>query len=343
MGIISTQSTIHGLVKKFVKWIAPESDTRDKIYKQADEIREKIKKRAEDDGLIVKSMPFSGSFERHTGLRRYMRGHAAVEGQDIDISFILDPKDKDGNTLGCVVDRFERYAKDAYPDSDVSSTKSSATINFTSSKLRYDLVPLFETSKKDIQILKRTNGEERPTSVVKHIDFTKKRTKASEQIDGVVKYNECIRLIKWWKYEQQEHSNIFGNESGDEKIPSFLLDLLCAAAYDSRSVDQTYAATLAMWFGFLANVVRNRKDVVFSSLEGSNHSGALWKVIDPIDNTNNIVSTWNNAKINELARLFENARDEINRAIRYDEEGDDNSCMRSLVKLFGNSFENNTK
>lgn len=343
MSIISTQALIHSRFRAFVKWIAPAAETRSKIYKQADEIREKIRSRAEDDGLIVKSMPFSGSFERITGLKRYLRGNSVVEGQDVDIAFIIEPKDKNGNVLGCVIDRFERYAADAYPDSETGSSKSSATIYFKSSKLRYDLVPLFETSKKDIQRLTRKNGEERTTSVVKHIDFTKGRTGSSDALPGVVKYNECIRLIKWWRYEQQEHSNIFGNEEGEDKVPSFLLDLLCAIAYDNRSVDKTYPATLAMWFGFLANVVRNRKDVIFNGLGEVKHNEANWRVIDPIDNTNNLVGSWNSAKINELARWLENARDEMNRAIRYDEMGDDIESMRSLVKLFGNAFENNSE
>ncbi len=340
MGLLSTQTTIHSQFKNFVKWIVPEPETRAKIYDQSDEIRKKIKAKAEEDKLIVKSTPFSGSFERQTGLRRYMRGNAVVEGQDIDISFILDPCDADGNKLGCVVDRFEKYARESYPDSEVDSTKSSATIYFSSTKLKYDLVPLFETSRGDIQLLKRTDGDERTTSVEKHIDFVKKRTALSEEKAGVVKFNECLRLIKWWRYEQQEHSNIFGNEDGDEKVHSFLLELLCAKAYDTRSVDTTYAGTLAMWFGFIANIVRNRKTIEFGSGLPENDN-SLWKVIDPIDSTNNVATKWNNAMINELARWFENGRDEINRAIRYDEQEDETSCMASLVKLFGNAFENN--
>jgi hypothetical protein len=341
MSIVSTHSMIHGTFKNFVKWIAPEPDSRDQIYKQADEIKSRIKAKAEEDGLIVKSTPFSGSFERITGLRRFMRGHSVVEGQDVDIAFIVAQKDKDGNTLDCLVGRFETYTKQSYPDSEVGSTKSSATLKFRSN-LRYDLVPLFETSNADIQLLKRTTGEERTTSVTRHVEFTTRRTAASKNLDGIVKYNECIRLIKWWRYEQQEHSGVFGNEEGDETIPSFLLDLLCAFAFDNKSLDKTYAGSLAKWFGFLAHVVRNKKEVTFSLTTGVDHSQALWRVIDPIDKTNNIVSSWNNAKINELARILENSRDEINRAIRYDEQGDDAECMRSLVKLFGNAIENNS-
>jgi hypothetical protein len=93
----------------------------------------------------------------------------------------------------------------------------------------------------------------------------------------------------------------------------------------------------------LANVVRNKKDIIFNGLGEAKHSEAQWRVLDPVDNTNNLVGSWNNAKINELGRWLENARDEMNRAIRYDEMGDDIESMKSLVKLFGNAFENNSE
>jgi len=342
MSIISTHTTIHRRIKAFVKWIAPDPDKRTKIQDQADEIRNRITSRAEADGIIVISTPFSGSFPPHAGLRRYMQGNSVEEGQDIDIAFIMKPVDEDGNELDCIVDQFREYAEDAYADSEVDNTKSSATIKFSSSKLKYDLVPLFETNRKNIQLLKRTDGQERTTSVVEHVEFVNNRRRTSDEIEGVVKFNECLRLVKWWRTERQEHSGIFGNEKDDDKVPSFLLSLLCAYAYDNRSVDKTYPETLATWFGFLANIVRKRKDVIFGSpAYGSNSNGALWKVVDPIDPNNNIVANWTNAEINELARWFEDSRDEINRAIRFDEEGEENASLESLVKIFGNAFKNN--
>lgn len=344
MSEISTHTTIHRKFKVFVKWIAPEGETKEDTRTQAADIIDRVSAKAKDDGLIIKEVVISGSFDKETGLRRFMRGHSVVEGQDVDIAFILADTDAKGNKLGCVIDKFKKYLKECYPDSERGETKSSATICFVSTKLRYDLVPLFETNRKDIQLLKRSNGDERTTSVIKHANFVKGRKESSDKIDGVVRFNECVRLIKWWRYEQQENSGIFGNEKGDDKVPSFLLDLLCAAAYDNRSVDKTYATTLAKWFGYLANVVRNRKDVLFGkSTITSATSAALWKVIDPIDNSNNVVGKWDNAKINELARWLETARDEMNRAIRYDEEGDDVACTESLTKLFGNAFKNNSE
>ena len=55
----SNKSLIHVRMKNFVKWIAPEKETRDTIKKQSDEIRGRIKGKAEEDGLTIMSMPYS--------------------------------------------------------------------------------------------------------------------------------------------------------------------------------------------------------------------------------------------------------------------------------------------
>lgn len=60
----SNKSTIHVRIKNFVKWIAPEKEKREEIKKQSDEIRTKIKAKAEEDGLTIESMPYSGSFPK---------------------------------------------------------------------------------------------------------------------------------------------------------------------------------------------------------------------------------------------------------------------------------------
>src|SRR5260221_4633340 len=112
MELISTQSEIHKRFKAFVKWIAPEETSRQDISKQADDIRDKISPKAKADGLIIKSMPYSGSFDKITGLRRYMKGNTVVEGQDVDVAFIMSEYDKNGNKQGCLVEKFRKYAEE---------------------------------------------------------------------------------------------------------------------------------------------------------------------------------------------------------------------------------------
>ena len=48
------------------------------------------------DGLAVFRTPEAGSFAKHTGLRRHMRGHSEIEGQDVDLPFVVRPATADG-------------------------------------------------------------------------------------------------------------------------------------------------------------------------------------------------------------------------------------------------------
>lgn len=344
---ISTQSNIHRRFKCFVKFIAPEDDKRDAIARQADEIRDCIEAKAKEDGYTVIASRYSGSFSKASGLRRHLQGNDEVEGQDIDIGFILKDEDSNGNPLGCMIHKFEQYLRSnkAWEKSDIGHTKSSATISFKGSKNQFDAVPLIETGRKNIQKLIRTDGLERQSSVKQQTEFFQARTASSHKIDGVVRFNECVRLVKWWRYQRQSDSGVFGNGNNDPKVPSFLLDLLCAAAYDSESVCETYAETLARWFGFLAHTVRNCHEIIFSDFikRHQSRAWARWKVIDPMDDTNNVVKNWPDYKIDELAEWFEKGRDEMMRAIRYDGDGDDVASLKSLVALFGNSIKNQCK
>jgi hypothetical protein len=233
---VANTALIHKRMKCFVEFIAPEKDKEENIKKQADDIRECISRHAKEDGYVIAAMPYSGSFSKKSGLRRQMQGKDEVEGQDIDIGFILEDKDKNGDPLKCMIIPFKRYLQKRYPDSEVGHTKSSATISFKSTKLQFDAVPLIKTNKESIQKLIRTNGEERQSSVQKQTEFMKSRNRSSNDREGVVRFNDCLRLVKWWRYQRQTESHVFGNGSSDKKIPSFLLDLLCAKAYDEVSV-----------------------------------------------------------------------------------------------------------
>lgn len=341
---VSTHSNIHQRFKKFASWISTDEEKEADIRKQADEIRDNIEPKAQAFGLTVRGMPYSGSFAKRTGLKRFLRGGTEVEGQDVDIAFILGSQDQNGKDLGCQIHNFKRWLSESYPNSDVGNTKSSATIAFSSTKLSYDLVPLVETSKQNVQKLIRTDGKERQSSVVKHVEFVQSRNKESNNLQGVVKYNRCLRLIKWWRYEQQSKSGVFGNEEGDEKVPSFLLDLLSAKAFAECSVQKTYPETLASWFAYLAHIVRNRESVWFSDFNPvqPEKGDSKWLVADPVDSTNNVVSKWQNDKINELASWFESARSKMIQANRKDGDQDDTGSMDCLVPLFGTAFKNNS-
>jgi len=330
----SNKSLIHVRMKNFVKWIAPEKETRDAIKKQSDEIRGRIKGKAEEDGLTVMSMPYSGSFAKKTGLRRHYRGESEIEGQDIDIPFVVK-KDKE-TEFEPLIKRFEKYCEASYPNTKRKPSKSSVKMEFVGTKLSYDIVPMFGTSESDKQILIRENGEIITTSIQKHIEFIKSRTKQSDDKDGIVKFNDCIRLLKWWR----EHKILKSSGNIDE-IPSFLIDLLAAKAYAKCGVDTTYPQTLANWFSYLSFVVKSRETIWFNDFYTTPKPDTIkaWNVLDPVMPDNNVVKNWQGYQIDELAAWFQDAAELMNKAIGADLSGDDVRSLDNLKLVFGKIFE----
>ncbi len=338
MSEISTHTKLHSRLSCFVDWIAPDPDKIDDIAQRADIVRKYVRQSAEEDGITVTDTPKAGSFEKKTGLRRHYRGHAEIDGLDVDIPIVVKPKTEDGNTITELLNKFEKYAKKSYPDSTVEKTKSSVRITF-SDHVSFDIVPMLSSDKKDEQIIIRSTGERLKTSVQKHNEFVKGRTVKSNAEKGRVKFNECVRLVKWWRDIQADNGYYLADENSP---PSVVIDLLCAFAFDKLSVQKTYGETLAKWFSYLANVVRTKKMVVFSDYYTPPSADPLvnWMVLDPVNPENNITKNWANSKINEFADWFEAGRDTWSRILHLDEDGDDAKCMDELVELFGTPFKN---
>lgn len=344
MSQLTTRSTLHSRLSCFISWIKPDPEKRDENSNQAGLVRKYTKKNAEEDGMQVISTPAGGSDEKDTGLRRHYLGHSEVDGYDIDIPIVIRPEDSEGKELKELLSKFEEYVRKSYPDSTIHVTNSSVNL-VLSNELAFDVVPMISTDKADEQIVIKKGGIRIRTSVQKHNEFVKKRTRLSKETAGRVKFNECIRGMKWWREFQADNAYYLTYDEAtgkDNRPPSALIDWLAAYAFDELGVEMTYAETFAKWFGFLANVVRHRKPVYFTDNYTTPSLTATtgWVVLDPVNADNNITKSWDDHKLNEFALWFEKARDSWSRIIRYDLDGDDNAAMDELVKLFGNPFKN---
>lgn len=317
----------------FMKWIATESEKEDEIRCQSKRIRDNISAKAKEDGLTVKSTPNAGSFAKRTGLRRHLRGHSEVEGQDVDLPFVIVRPTED-ETLDDLLDRFYKYAHACYPNTKKSLTKSSVKLELSESKISYDLVPMLATGDRERQIIIRKNGEEFETSVQGHIHFITDRTQSSKSISGRVEFNQCVRLLKWWKEFRVDESEIF------EEVPSIVIELICGKLYDLHGVEYTYADTLAKWFGQAAHLVRNQKPIFFQ--DNFSSQGDKWEVIDSQNVNNNVVSKWSGIQINEFAEWFEEGRDLCNELITHEMFNDDTASLATLVKLFGTPIKHHS-
>lgn len=333
--------SLHARVANFVQWIRPDPDMVEDTRRQRDDVRARIQVKARDDGLTVQSMPHSGSFAKSSGLRRHMLGDAEHEGQDVDCAFVLATKDEDGDALTSLLPRFERYARACYPDTELERTKSSVKLNFSSTKLSFDLVPMLAVAGNDEeQILLRAGGERRRTSIQKHVEFVKTRTKRSQELRGPVAFNDAVRLIKWWRERQATQSKFL------TEVPSFLVELLCAKAFDQVSVNPKYPETLVNWFDAIYSYAARRMDVTFSDFGTASSSSdtSKWKVIDPVNAANNAIpSSWGGIEIDELRDWAARGRDKVKQAIAYEMRGRDGDAVALLAEVFGSSFANHSE
>jgi hypothetical protein len=335
---VTVQGRSHRRLAAFVDWIKPATDTREAIRKQAGDIRRVIVGQALADGLSILATPEAGSFAKHTGLRRHMRGASEIEGQDVDLPFVAKPTAKDGDRINELIRRFEKYAATSYQNTPRRVTANSVELCFVASKLNYDLVPMLASPYPDHQIILRKDGSHRLTSVAKHTEFIRRRTRQSDDLAGRVKFNECVRLAKWWR-----DVRISTTESLIEEVRTALIELLCASACDHLAVEPTYTETLAKWFGWLAHVTAQRVPISFSDYTsiGTEAAGVqgnqLWRVLDPVNATNNVVhSNWGNIELEEFASWFAAGRDSLGRVIAHESAGNDGIVDEILAELFGN-------
>jgi hypothetical protein len=336
--MLSKTSRSHRRLSNFVEWIKPEPETREVIIKQAGDIRLAIKGHAVADGLSVLATPNSGSFAKHTGLRRHMRGGAEIEGQDVDLPFVVKPATADGEHIDELLRRFERYAAKSYPETPREVTASSVELQFVASKLNYDLVPMLLSDHPDYQLILKKDGSRRLTSVAKHTEFVKKRTEDSQALPGPVTFNECVRLMKWWRCTR------ISEKGSIDEVRTTLIELMCADAFDRLQVESTYTATLARWFAWLASVTARRLTVRFldyktiEPFKESSQKNRLWYVLDPVNENNNVVhSNWTSIQLSEFADWFASGRDALSRIMSHEQAGRDTAVDQLLAELFGNA------
>jgi Second Messenger Oligonucleotide or Dinucleotide Synthetase domain len=334
MVALTANHTSPRLLSAFVEWIRPDAQATQNIEVQAELIRKALKVRAEAEGLVVQSTPWSGSFKKKTGIRRLRRdGQTIVEGHDVDLPFILRPTTKDGKEVKTPLEMFARYAELEYPSNPRTRKRSSIHVEFKNTKIGYDLVPLLATPGNDLcQTLIRSDGERRKTSIQKHIEFVTTRS-GSSNAKGV-QFNDCVRLVKWLRDLRQ-----FEKPTA-RRISTFLLEILCGYAYDQCSVQKTFPGTLASWFGFIGQVIRKRQRVSFGTPNTSPSSGRTeWQVFEPAFSEINIVGLWKKDQIDELAAWFEKLHQAMNEIIGADIAKNETLVKQKLVQLFGESMK----
>ena len=319
----------HGHLKRFVPHIrTPRADER-KIIEQRKRVQHRIIRHIERANLRLARTPNGGSYAKRTALRRYMQGRTKIGGSDIDLPFVLTARSGEQLELRALLELFEGFVRKSYPRSKVVRTKSSVKLTFSSFKYPFDIVPMVAVpSDRKREYLFRGDGTKVPTSISAHVKFCKQRTAASAKAPGIVRFNDMVRLLKWWSQLRA---------AGDEllpELPTFVLELLCAKAFDELGVGPSYTQTLLTWFELIGAITRERRSVRFDG-QGAPDSGR-WAVIDPVTSSNNVVpSSWGDAQIDRLALWFEDAAATMRQVEQRDRWDDGKGALRELERLFG--------
>ncbi|MCA9686702.1 MAG: hypothetical protein KC457_31340, partial [Myxococcales bacterium] len=161
-----------------------------------------------------------------------------------------------------------------------------------------------------------------------HVRFVTTRTELSARSPGPVRFNELIRLLKWWAAIQAANEEIL-------PTPSFLLEILAARVFDRFGVAETYTDTLVTTYAALAEIVGERQTVDFSG-DGGDPTRVGWRVLDPVNGDNSVVPvTWTEADIDRLARACESGRQIMDRVRELDGRRRGREVLETLRELFG--------
>lgn len=324
----------HGHLKRFVPKIRiPSADER-KIIEQRDRVRHRISRHLEKAKLRLARTPNAGSHAKHTALRRYMSGNTKLGGSDIDLPFVLTADSGDHLELKSLLELFEGFVRASYPRSKVTQTKSSVKLEFSTFKYAFDIVPMVAVrSEPRHEYLFRGDGSKVATSISAHVKFVKQRAQQSSKLPGIVNFNDMLRLFKWWRELRANADDQLTD------VPTFLLELLCAKAFDEHRVTTSYTQTLQTWFAAIAEIVATRRAVRFDSTPSL--SSAPWIVLDPVNPANNVVPRlWTDAHIDRLGRWFAEADAAMRRVQICDRDDDGKGALRELEGLFGPAIRN---
>lgn len=316
----------------FVVWIAPDPKDTPDTRAHAKDVLATIKNKGLENEIPIVDTLIGGSFEKGTGLRRHMRGDHEIEGQDIDLVFVVDHEDNE-KYFTELVSKFTGLAEACYPKTEKRPTKCSVELSFVNPLVTYDLVPVYKTGRAKYQLLVRTDLERRLTSVELHTEFIKNRIKRSKATAGVVEFNECIRLLKWWRCQFQE-SAFYAKE-----IPSTVIELLFAHVFDQKGVQKNYAETLVQWLWAASSIVEKKTPIFFNDYctgrPTLDQHGTVWSVIDPVNFENVVTKKWNAQQVQEFADGLKKAAANLQSAVKCNMFDNNTGSLEAIEKVFG--------
>lgn len=323
--------TIIGRFDRFVRAIRPNDSHISEANRQTDYMVERLKgKVSSDETFNLEKVLKAGSNAKFASLRR-----TAENVFDVDLGAYFSGEGATKKELDTLLNFTCKQLREIYPkklSKDIQALESAVRVKFrTGIKLNVDVAPIIRDDSLKLENggwLPRADGW-RLTSVTCHNQFISRRTAQSKDVPGPVKFNQLVRLVKWWN-----------NHQGNLAQPSILCDLVTAAAFDAEGITGEWQSSLRKVFLFLLKH-QFLEPIVFNdyhSITGLTYPSDPVIIMDSVNLENNITKDWTEkTRLDYLARI-QNAFDWMAEARSYELDGDENGAVDMWCQVFGDQF-----
>ena len=258
---------------------------------------------------------------RHFG--SLAKGTAVSTLREMDVAAYIKPAAVQGRALNSVLEIIRDLLIGVYPQMEASQftvDPPAVTINFRSTGLEVDVVPVIPNGKPDGRgLLALRNPEWVETSIPLHLDFIRKRSAKHAQ------FRELVRLTKWWRNEKEV------------PISSFLIELIWCHLVDTITVSPDHQEALLAFFAY---VERSRLETRISFNDNYRPSEIqqctdLVQIYDPVNPANNVGASVTRADRDILLRRAEDALDTVAAGSAAYSKG---RGVESYQRVFGSAF-----
>lgn len=243
--------------------------------------------------------------------------------REVDVAVYLRPERLASRELHSVLSTLRDLLIQVYPQMETSQfviDPPAVTINFRTSGLSVDVVPVIPNGKPDDRgHLALTYPDWVETSIPLHLEFIRRRA------DSHPRFRELVRLTKWWRQER------------DVPVQSFLIELLWAHLFDVGVVPDDFHEAMLAFFAYIERT-RMEERIVFADNYGPSEvkpMNDLVQVIDPVTPTNNVAAGVTRADRDAILHAAEAALDDVAAGSSAYSKGRGVACYQ---RVFGSAF-----
>jgi hypothetical protein len=319
---MSKEHVSHGDIARFGdEYVNLKRDDAAALRDQVWRLREKLEAYVKDHpDFELRKMLLSGSLAKGTALKSI---------NDIDVACYV-AANKAPSSIGDLIQFLAERLRKAFPHfnpDQVTPNMYSVTVQFISSGLRVDVVPIIYDGDPQWRghLVSKENGEKLLTSIPMHLDFTRRRKEANK-----VHFAQIVRLVKFWVRQRKK-------EDPEFRLKSFMVELIVAYLADRGLILADYPEALAAIFAFFAtdqfnSIIAFADNYSPDSCPVSDNPIRIW---DPVNCENNVAKLYTLSQRENIIDSALDAGDAIDSALRAPTKA---ATVAYWRKVFGSSF-----